>query len=128
MVSITTRQVSRQVLGQKGINNDKQYKISIPNDKEYNTMIINGMEFTDYGSEGWGFESLQGHLIIRHLQALCGCLFFDPPSSRQVLGGEIYIIPNNQGEQHSHKSEELLTNKWLIINHSFIICGCLERR
>jgi hypothetical protein len=67
-------------------------------------------------------------LIIRHLQVFCRCLFFDPPSSRQDLGGEIYIIPNNQGEQHSHKSEELLTNKWRIINHSFIICGCLERR
>jgi hypothetical protein len=25
-------------------------------------------------------------LIIRHLQVICGCLFFDRPSSRQVLG------------------------------------------
>lgn len=38
-------------------------------------MTINGIDFADYGSEGWGFDSLMGHLIIRHLQVFCGCLF-----------------------------------------------------
>ena len=32
---------------------------------------------SDYGSEGWGFESLQGHkLIIKRLQRFCKRFFF----------------------------------------------------
>jgi len=60
---VPTRQVSRQVLSKSGIKGDKQYKTPNCNDKWYNTITINGMGFTDYGSEGWGFEPLRCLLI-----------------------------------------------------------------
>ena len=45
----------------------------------------------DYGSEGWGFDSLRGHKIISHLQIKCRWLFiFLHTSNRpEYSGGDL---------------------------------------
>ena len=47
--------------------------------------------FFDYGSEGWGFDSLRGHKIISHLQIKCRWLFiFLHTSNRpEYSGGDL---------------------------------------